>query len=82
MASFFVDQYPQLTEANTNAINALYPLVTPNPFLGHAPFFASLEAAYGEATFTCPGITMTTLISQSQPAYLYRYDFCSYLSCH
>ena len=58
------DNFPQLSDNDTATINALYPLQTPNPFNNHAAFFPSLAAAYGEFTFVCPGLLMTTMIAQ------------------
>jgi acetylcholinesterase len=56
VAAFIVDQLPRLTPAQTDAINAEYPLMPPLP--QHAPYFPSASAAYGESTFTCPFITV------------------------
>jgi carboxylesterase type B len=47
------NNYPHLTTADTDAINKEYPLMPPLP--KHAAYFPSASAAYGEATFTCPG---------------------------
>lgn len=45
--------YPHLTTADTDEINQKYPLMPPLP--QHSAYFPSASAAYGEATFTCPG---------------------------
>ncbi|KIJ22548.1 hypothetical protein M422DRAFT_152036 [Sphaerobolus stellatus SS14] len=74
VASFLKDQYPQLSDNNTAAINALYPLQTPNPFPSHAPYFASAAGAIGEATFICPGITISTMIAQHTKSWNYRFN--------
>jgi carboxylesterase type B len=47
------NNYPHLTTADTDAINKEYPFMPPLP--KHAAYFPSASAAYGEATFTCPG---------------------------
>ncbi|KIJ51869.1 hypothetical protein M422DRAFT_776444 [Sphaerobolus stellatus SS14] len=74
MSTFMQDNYPQLSTQDTDNINALYPLITPNPFNNHAPFFASLEAAFGETTFTCPGLTMSTIMANFVPSWNYRFN--------
>jgi acetylcholinesterase len=56
VAAFMVDQFPHLTPAQTDAINAEYLLMPALP--QHAPYFASASAAYGESPFTCPSITV------------------------
>jgi acetylcholinesterase len=56
VAAFMIDQFPNLTPAQTNAINSEYPLMPPLP--KHAPYFPSASAAYGESTFTCPSIAV------------------------
>lgn len=53
VATFMTKNYPRLTANDTDAINAQYPLMSPLP--KHNPYFPSAAAAYGEATFICPG---------------------------
>ena len=65
VADFLVDQYPRLTVADTDAINAKYPLMAPIP--GHAPYFPSASAAYGEVTFTCPSIHLSVICTVFRP---------------
>ena len=70
VASFMKDQYPHLTTADTDAINSLYPLEAPLP--QHAPFFPSLSAAYGETTFTCPGLLLSSAFAKYTKSWNYR----------
>jgi hypothetical protein len=49
-----VDQFPHLTPAQTDAINAEYPVMPALP--QHASYISSASAAYGESTVTCPSI--------------------------
>lgn len=72
LATFFVANYPNLTTADTNGIIAQYPLEPPVP--DHNPWFPSTSAAYGENTFTCPGI----LISQTHTQYSSPYTVWNY----
>jgi acetylcholinesterase len=70
VASFLTDEFPQLTTADTDAINALYPLEAPLP--QHAPFFPSASAAYGETTFTCPGLEISSALAKYTKSWNYR----------
>jgi acetylcholinesterase len=62
VADFMFNQYPKLTQVDTDSINAQYPLMTRRPL--HAAYFPSLAAAYGESTFTCPAIHILQTYSQ------------------
>lgn len=53
VAAFFKDNYPRLNDTQLAEIVARYPLMAPLP--GHAAWFPSASAAYGDATFVCPG---------------------------
>ncbi|KAJ7766160.1 carboxylesterase estA [Mycena metata] len=54
-------------------ITQLYPLLPPLP--GHAPFFPSAAAAYGESTLTCPSNFVAAQISRrGQPVWNYRFS--------
>jgi len=65
------DNYPRLTSNDTDKINGKYPLAAPLP--RHAAYYPSLSSAYGEATFTCPTISLLqTFVLQSTPAWSYR----------
>lgn len=72
VSSFLMDNFPQLSTTDTDAINTLYPLQTPAPFANHAAFFPSAAAAYGETTFICPGLAMSAAISQYTKSWNYR----------
>lgn len=69
------NNYPLLTDNQTAAIIQQYPLEAPLP--DHAAWFPSLSSAYGDATFTCPGISVLDAFrqySQETPAWSYRTD--------
>ncbi|KAF8515628.1 Alpha/Beta hydrolase protein [Gautieria morchelliformis] len=72
VASFLMDEYPQVTAADAASINALYPLEAPLP--QHAPFFPSASAAYDETTFTCPGLEISTALAKYTKSWNYRYN--------
>jgi acetylcholinesterase len=67
--------YPNLTTNETDEINQQYPLMLPLP--KHAAYFPSASAAFGEATFTCPGnfiaLTFATALSPYK-VWNYRYN--------
>jgi acetylcholinesterase len=52
--AFLNDNYPHLTTLELNDIMKAYPKMAPLP--EHAAWFPSASAAYGDATFICPGI--------------------------
>ena len=75
VAAFFQNNYPHLTIADTDAINKEYPLMPPLP--EHAAYFPSASAAYGEATFTCPGNYISLSFANALPpdkVWNYRYN--------
>ncbi len=72
VATFMAGQFPHLTPAQTDSINAEYPLMPPLP--QHAAHFPSASAAYGESTFTCPSI----MFLQSYVQYFDPYKVWSY----
>ncbi|KAF8588168.1 triacylglycerol lipase-like protein [Ramaria rubella] len=72
VASFLLDQFPQLSVADTDAINFLYPLQA--PLAEHAAFFPSAAAAYGETTFICPGIEISSALAKHTKSWNYRYN--------
>ncbi|KAL6872820.1 alpha/beta-hydrolase [Trichoderma novae-zelandiae] len=53
--SFLLSNYPNLQPSHLRAISHAYSPETLEPLPDHAPYFPSAEAAYGDATFTCPG---------------------------
>jgi carboxylesterase type B len=75
ISTFFQNNYPQLSTAETDQINAQYPLSENPPLNEHALFFGAAQAAYGEATFTCPGILISQAFTQrfrAQDVWNYR----------
>lgn len=73
--NFIQANYPRLTPADLQLINSTYPPRKQFPL--HAKYFGAAEEAYGESTFTCPGIEITSsLATYLSPlkAWNYRYD--------
>ncbi|KAI7583739.1 hypothetical protein D0869_10768 [Hortaea werneckii] len=74
---FMKDNFPKLSTADLQRISVAYPEDGFDMFPLHADYFAATANAYGENTFTCPGIE----VSNSIAAYLspdqvwnYRYN--------
>lgn len=63
VSAFISANYPELSSANLTTINSLYPLMAPIQF--HNAYFPSASAAYGEATFICPGTTIAQCMSNA-----------------
>ena len=59
---FMRSNYPHLTDFDLEAINYTYPLMPPLP--EHAAWFPSAAAAYGESTFICPGLEVSSKYAQ------------------
>ena len=77
ISTFFQNNYPKLTSANTDAINAQYPLSQNPPVAAHNTYFHAASNAYGETTFNCPGLLVTRSFAQyaeAQSTWSYRYD--------
>ncbi|OQD82165.1 hypothetical protein PENANT_c023G06290 [Penicillium antarcticum] len=73
VAQFMKNNYPGLSQDQLNAINDAYPLMDPLP--KHAAYFSSAAAAYGEATFTCPGNLMAAAMAKkSSRVWNYRFN--------
>ncbi|KAJ5110546.1 hypothetical protein N7532_001081 [Penicillium argentinense] len=75
VSQFMKNNYPKLNEAQLRGINKVYPLMDPLP--KHAAYFPSAAAAYGEATFTCPGNLMTASMASyfsSDKVWNYRFN--------
>lgn len=73
VANFLANNYPSLTPNDTSAILAQYSTPLP-PLPQHAPWYPTASLAYGEATFTCPTLSLLTQLSPSSRArfaYLY-----------
>jgi acetylcholinesterase len=74
VARLFKNNYPLLSQAELDQINKAYPLMDPLP--NHAAYFPSAAAAYGEATFTCPGNTIAeTVASFFEPDKVWNYRY-------
>lgn len=72
VAVFMKDNYPPLTKRDTDEINRLYPLMPPLPEHSGA-YFPSASAAYGESTFTCPGLFISDVFAEvGAPVWNYR----------
>lgn len=74
--NFIQANYPRLSSSELHLINRTYPLgntLMPN----HAPYFTPAQQAYGEATFTCPGIEIASSMAiHNSPlkSWSYRYN--------
>ncbi|KAH6651446.1 Alpha/Beta hydrolase protein [Truncatella angustata] len=55
---YFDNNYPKLNETQLETIIGMYPLMPPVP--KHSAWFPSASAAYGDATFLCPGNSLAT----------------------
>ncbi|KAF4632485.1 hypothetical protein G7Y89_g5636 [Cudoniella acicularis] len=73
VATFFQNNYPNLTDSDAEAINAEYPLMPPLP--KHAAYFPSASAAYGESTFTCPGNYISQAFSAANEYRVWNYRY-------
>ncbi|RLL95286.1 hypothetical protein CFD26_101514 [Aspergillus turcosus] len=75
VAQLMKNNYPKLTPPQLTEIMNAYPLMSPEPM--HAPYFHSAAAAYGQATFTCPGNHMAASFAQylsPDQVWDYHYD--------
>lgn len=73
VSEFMQANVPSLTEANLTTINQFYPLMAAQqPF--HKAYFPSAAAAFGEATFICPGLTISSAVGASNQVWNYRFD--------
>lgn len=71
--------YPHLTSSDLQRIRQTYPPTTQYPH--HAYYFGAAAEAYGESTFTCPGIEIISSLAQyNSPlkAWNYRYNVKDY----
>ncbi|KAJ5584015.1 uncharacterized protein N7459_003815 [Penicillium hispanicum] len=74
VAQFMKNNYPGLNDDELNTINDKYPRMDSLP--KHADYFPSAAAAYGEATFTCPGNHMAATMAQHfSPNKVWNYRF-------
>jgi acetylcholinesterase len=75
ITEFFLDNFPSLSPDDTKAIQEHYPLISPLP--QHEPYFPSAAGAYGDATFTSPGINISSSIASHlspDSVWSYRYN--------
>lgn len=75
VSSWIHTQFPNLSPENLTRINELYPLKPSMPL--RAAYFPTLEAAWGEATFTCPSFIIAHEISKyvgRDKIWNYRYN--------
>ncbi|KAK0273487.1 hypothetical protein LTR35_012237 [Friedmanniomyces endolithicus] len=75
--TFIKSNFPNLSDADLEAISAAYPQDGFGSFPKHAAYFAALAQAYGENTLVCPGIEMSSSISKwlsSSKVWNYRYN--------
>jgi acetylcholinesterase len=73
VSDFIHANIPSLTEADLDTVNQMYPLMAAQqPF--HKAYFPSAAAAFGEATFICPGLTISSAVGASNPIWNYRFD--------
>ncbi|OBT60689.1 hypothetical protein VE03_09989 [Pseudogymnoascus sp. 23342-1-I1] len=71
---FLKNNYPALTERDIDALIDAYPLRAPLPT--KQAWFPSVAAAYGDATFTCPGNHLALSFSHFySPWKIWRYRF-------
>ncbi|KAI3397172.1 hypothetical protein diail_11146 [Diaporthe ilicicola] len=74
VSQFLKNNYPGLNQTQLDKINAAYPLM--DPFPNHAAYFPSAAAAYGDATFTCPGNNMAeAMTSFYEPGKVWNYRY-------
>ncbi len=77
ISTFMQNNYPKLSNANTDAINQQYPLSQNPPVPAHNTYFHAAYNAYGETTFNCPGLLITRSFAhygESKSTWSYRYN--------
>ncbi|GLI82184.1 hypothetical protein PoHVEF18_010590 [Penicillium ochrochloron] len=75
VSPFLRANYPHLKESQLEEINHAYANMA--PLSGHAAFFPSASAAYGDATFACPTNYIASAVSRfpgAAKAWSYRYN--------
>lgn len=72
VAQFLKNYYPNLTKYQLEAINLLYEKSDSLPY--HAEYFSAASAAYGDATFTCPGNHIASTVAKHvSPSKVWNY---------
>ncbi|KAH0490990.1 hypothetical protein TgHK011_002436 [Trichoderma gracile] len=75
--AFLLTNYPNLQPSQLSAISRTYSPQLLAPLPDHAPYFPSAEAAYGDATFICPGNTVAASAARHfdpRRVWNYRYN--------
>lgn len=75
VANFLQDNFPSLSDNDTQAAIALY--TPPEQYAKHAKWFGAASGAYGESVFTCPGIAISdafTKYNSPEQVWNYRYN--------
>ncbi|KAJ5873386.1 uncharacterized protein N7473_013259 [Penicillium subrubescens] len=75
VSSFLRANYPHLKKTQLEKINHKYANIAPLP--GHAAYFPSASAAYGDTTFACPANAIASAVSRFvgvAKAWSYRYN--------
>ncbi|KAF7617020.1 triacylglycerol lipase [Aspergillus flavus] len=77
ISEFLTSLYPGLSSSQLKSINRAYQGMQPVPL--HAEYFPAASAAYGDAVFTCPGIHMSTKMTElyavgGEKVWSYRYN--------
>jgi acetylcholinesterase len=73
VTTFFKNNYPKLNDTQLQEVIARYPLMAPLP--KHSAWFPSASAAYGDATFICPGESLSRSMARHfspQQVWAYR----------
>lgn len=70
---FIKANYPYLTESSLEKINSTYALGTFPTLSMHNAWFTSAAAAYGEATFNCPGDIMIEALAKKAANQTWNY---------
>ncbi|KAH8898789.1 alpha/beta-hydrolase [Thozetella sp. PMI_491] len=71
---FLVNNFPHLTAANLTAIDNAYP---PAARLNHQAYFTQVSEAYGNSTFACGGLVISSAVSRylgASHSWNYRYN--------
>ncbi|KAI0474185.1 alpha/beta-hydrolase [Xylariaceae sp. FL0804] len=73
---FIKDNFPNLSDDDLQRVEREYPQDGFGTFPDRAAYFAALAAAYGENTFTCPGIEISNSLSAyNAPAKVWNYRY-------
>ena len=77
--TFMENQFPALSSQDASTIVRLYP--KSDQFPNHGEFFSAASNAYGEMTFTCAGILLSSVINKisgGKPTWNYRFVTLKY----